>query len=72
MQVEGYRVVIYTQDHPPAHVHVISGGRFAKIALDPVLSMDNDGYNSREVRKIERLIIENRQHLLDAWNKIHG
>lgn len=67
-----YRVVIYTHDHPPAHVHVISAGRFAKFSLDPVILLDHEGYHGRDIRTIERMIIDNRSLLLDAWNEIHG
>lgn len=68
----GYRVVIYTRDHPPAHVHVLSAGRAAKFDLSPVRLIDNEGYLSRELRKIERLIIDNQELLLDAWSEIYG
>ncbi|WP_119065279.1 DUF4160 domain-containing protein [Aggregatilinea lenta] len=71
LKVGSYRVVIYTLDHPPAHVHVISASRIAKFSLDPVLLLDNAGYLSRELRKIERIIIDNQPLLLDAWNEIH-
>ena len=70
--VGGYRIVIYTADHGPAHVHVISADRIAKVYLTPVTVVENRGYLSRELRKIERIIIDNRQLLLDAWNEIHG
>lgn len=33
---EGYDIVIRSNDHEPAHVHVLEGDGEAKIALDPV------------------------------------
>ena len=70
--IGGYRIVIYTAEHGPAHVHVISADRLAKFYLDPVALVENNGFLSRELRRIERIIIDNQQLLLDAWRGIHG
>lgn len=72
LTVGGYRVVIYTHDHPPPHVHVLSAGRAAKYSLSPVRLMDNEGFLSRELRRIERIIVDNQGLLLDAWSEIYG
>jgi hypothetical protein len=45
-----YMVVIYVKDHPPAHTHVKSAGKEAKIRLDPVEVLEkwDEFYASRE------------------------
>ncbi len=67
-----YTVVIYTRDHAPAHVHVKSAGKEARIALDPVEVMDNYGFKPGEIRAILKLIQAHQDELLTRWKEIHS
>lgn len=67
-----YTVVIYTHDHPPAHVHVQSAEKEARVALNPVEVLNNWGFKPREIRAILKLIQAHQQHLLDKWHEIHS
>ncbi len=70
------RVVVYPNDHRPAHVHIIGQGHEAVFELKRrsgcVVLRENYGFARREIVKIERLLIENLQILLAEWEKIHG
>jgi hypothetical protein len=66
-----YTVVIYTKDHPPAHVHVRSAEKEARITLDPVEVMDNYGFKPSEIRAILKLIQSHQEELLAKWREIH-
>ncbi len=65
-----YRLFFYAgdQDEPP-HVHVERDMCEAKFWLDPVRLQQSHGFASNEINKIEKLIIDNQQHLLDSWNE---
>jgi hypothetical protein len=72
----GLRGVIYTNDHPPPHVHVIGPGTAARIALGgegerPTL-ITNEGLSRRELEKSLAEIDRNRAILLQRWREIHG
>jgi hypothetical protein len=72
----GLRVMIYTNDHPPPHVHVIGAGTKARIALGgegerPSL-MTNEGLSRREMEESLAEIDRNRALLLKRWGEIHG
>ena len=74
-RAHGLRVVIFVDDHPPAHVHVFGDGQ-AKINL---LSADGtpdlvwtDGMTRSEVRRAMRIVRERRAILLARWRDIHG
>ncbi len=67
-----YEVVIYTKDHAPAHVHVKSAGKEARIALSPVDILDNWGFSPSEIRAILKLIQELQQELLGKWKEFHS
>ena len=70
-QRHGYDVRIYTKDHPPAHAHVWKGEKNIQIDLMTLEVRDNQGYNTREIRQIRKLVVDNRELLLDTWKAIH-
>jgi len=68
----GLRVRIYTDDHEPAHVHVVGDG-IAKVLLIPNVELDSArGMTEATARKALRLVSENRLFLLEKWRELHG
>jgi hypothetical protein len=75
LRAQGLRVVIFIDDHHPAHVHVFGDGQ-AKINL---LGADGapelvwaDGMTRGEVRRAVRIVVARRAELLARWEGIHG
>jgi hypothetical protein len=71
----GFRVVIFTDDHEPAHVHVYGDGE-ARFQLDgpggqPVL-LSAVHMKRGDIRKALMLVAEHRDALLARWREIHG
>jgi hypothetical protein len=71
----GFRIVIFVDDHEPAHVHVYGDGE-AKINLigpngAPELIWAV-GMKRSEVRRAMAIVLENRGALLARWKEIHG
>jgi hypothetical protein len=71
----GFRFVIYTSDHEPAHVHVIGEGH-AKINLvgpdgvpELVFSI---GIKQSDMRRLLGEVMDHRKELLERWERIHG
>jgi hypothetical protein len=63
-----YRVYFFSHEPNEApHVHVDRDERSAKIWIDPVAVARNVGFDAHELRRIEILIHENRERLLEAW-----
>ncbi len=71
LQEGGYRIAIFTHDHLPPHVHVKRGENGAKIQVDPVIVLANWGFNSRELGRIQQIIMEHQAELLGEWAKLH-
>ncbi len=71
IQDKGYRVVMYLNDHLPAHVHVKKDRNEVRVQIDPVQIMDNWGYNQREIKAILELITTHQEQLLAAWNTFY-
>lgn len=75
LRADGLRVVIYVNDHLPAHVHVFGDGE-AKINLvgsqgaPELVWVDN--MTRGEVRRCMRLVAGRQAFLLRRWKDIHG
>jgi hypothetical protein len=69
-------VVIYPNDHRPAHVHVIGRGREAVFNLKgpagPVELRENYGFSRKQVRRIRAELTAHMETLGRAWEDIHG
>ena len=74
-RAHGLRVVIYLDDHEPAHVHVFGDGH-AKINLigpgDGTELVWVEGMKRAEVRQAVRLVAERCDDFLARWRDIHG
>ena len=64
-----FRVYFYSQDlQEPPHVHVDHDDMSAKFWLVPVSLAHNFGFSPHELRRIQRLLEEQQEKLLEAWN----
>jgi hypothetical protein len=71
----GFRFVIYTLDHEPAHVHITGPGQ-AKINLigrDGQLELVYSvGIKQSDMRRLLLEAAERRDEFLKEWERIHG
>lgn len=67
-----YRFFFYAHESQdtfePPHVHVRSGNGSAAFWLVPVALGDVQGYTPREVERIRRIVVANRELLLRHWH----
>jgi Fe2+ or Zn2+ uptake regulation protein len=72
----GLRVVIYFNDHRPAHVHVIGRGCEAVFDLHcpagPAALCENYGFSRRDIATIESNMAAVVSLLCQAWEEMHG
>ncbi len=73
LRIGAYRFFFYSNENAePPHIHISSGEGEAKYWLDPIELVWNRGFNERQLRQIERYIIENRIMLEEAWLEFFG
>ncbi len=74
--IGGLRIVVYPNDHCPAHVRVVGQGHEAVFELNaqlgPTALRENYGFNRRDLARIERALQSNLTELVNAWERIHG
>lgn len=69
----GFRFAVYTNDHEPAHVHVIKDG---EVIVDLIGAdgqpevRDAYGATKADVRKALRIVTEQKEYLLRKWQEI--
>jgi len=76
LRFRGLRVVIYPNDHRPAHVHVIGSDFEAMFNLNcpagPVILRENYGFSLPEITRIEDELLNHLEGLCGAWERVHG
>jgi len=76
LRSDGFGVVVYPNDHRPAHVHVIQAGKEAVFNLHcpdgPPELRENYGFSRQELRRIKAVLAAEGQNLREKWRAIHG
>jgi len=73
---DGYRFHFYSNEGSPReaiHIHVRRKGPDAKVWLEPQIALaESNGFNSRELSDIMRIVNENRSEIERAWHEHFG
>ena len=73
LRILGYRIGFFSADgDEPSHVHVAREDCQAKFWINPVRLAGNTGFRRHELNEIARVLEENQQTLLNAWNEYFG
>ena len=69
---DGFRIVIWPNDHLPPHVHVFKSDAEVKIELvEPRVFNVEGKISNRDLAKALNLVIEHQVELLEKWKEIH-
>ena len=70
LRVGPYRFYFYAGDRDePPHVHVEREDKIAKFWLDPMRLQSSGGFSRTEIGRIQRLVREHREEVVEAWNE---
>lgn len=76
MRVDGLRVIIWPNDHRPAHVHVMGAGGEAVFELNcpngPPALRESFGFKLHDLNWVRVLLIDSLPALCANWSAIHG
>ncbi|WP_084542173.1 DUF4160 domain-containing protein [Calidithermus chliarophilus] len=76
-RIDGFRIVIYPNDHRPPHVHVMTTDGEVLI----LLGLDGEAVEIREIRggvkngdvvRAVEIVSRDNDSLLEWWREIHG
>ncbi len=69
----GFRVVMYPDDHEPIHVHVKKADGEIKVnALTLELILVKGKVSDRDIRKAVEIVAENQQLINQKWGELRG
>ena len=71
LRIDGWRVAIYPNDHPPAHVHVVGPGWVVVVNLLNLTLREAIGCGERDARQVLRRVGEYRSALMEDWRRYH-
>jgi Domain of unknown function (DUF4160) len=64
-----YRFYFYSHEpNEPTHVHVDRDDLSAKFWLEPIDLARNLGFSPKELRRLQKLVIQHRAEFLEAWH----
>jgi len=74
LRIGPFRCFFYAGDrNEPPHIHVERDEGEAKFWLDPVRLEGSHGVRGKDINRIEELVEEHQQELLEAWDEFfHG
>lgn len=69
----GMRFYFYSEEHLPIHIHIKNADGKAKFNIEPEIELVyNKGLKQKDLKLAEKIIIENRDVLIDRWNEYHS
>lgn len=73
LRVRNFRFFFFSNEgNEPRHIHVESGGKYAKFWLEPVQLARSVDFNARELNEIRKLILENLNFVKEKWHEHFG
>jgi hypothetical protein len=73
MRIGPFRFFFYSNENDePHHIHVRAAENEAKYWLEPLELSWNHGFNTRQLKQIERHLQDNLAYLIEAWDEFFG
>ena len=74
LRVRGYRFEFYASDRDePQHIHVKKDRKHAKYWLEPTVLLEfSHGYRPHELNRVQKIVEDHREELLEAWRGFFG
>jgi len=73
MRIGPFRFFFYSNENDePRHIHIRAAENEAKYWIEPIELSWNHGFNSRELKQIERHLQDNLAYLIESWDEFFG
>ncbi|HMB01791.1 MAG TPA: DUF4160 domain-containing protein [Spirochaetota bacterium] len=71
LRTSNLKFAIRTNDHPPAHVHVLGPDAEAKIDLKSLDIISAAGFSKKDITRIISFLKDKKDILIKAWEEYH-
>lgn len=73
MKIGPHRLYFYSHEpNEPPHIHIDRDRSSAKFWLESVEMASNVGFSAKELRKLQKLVVEHQAELLESWHGYFG
>jgi hypothetical protein len=73
LRIGPYRFFFYSNEQgEPPHIHIQRERMLAKFWLEPVALAGSTRFAAQELRKLESLVEQHHERLMEAWNEYFG
>ena len=69
IDIDGFRFFIYSNEHPPKHIHIEKAEKTAKFNLEFIELIKSSRFNASELKQIRSLVEENQELLIQKWDE---
>ena len=67
-KIDGYRFFFFSDEHTPEHIHIEKADSYARIEIKNLKVTDSYNLNSKELKKLLKLVSANKTKLQGAWD----
>jgi len=71
LECRGYAFRVYTNDHPPAHVHIIGPDGWLVLDLHSCRIVRTAGLSRSRMKELIAVAVGEHSRLLAAWRRLH-
>ena len=68
-RINGIKIEIYSNEHPPPHFHITSNGLKASLRIDNAEILENSGFSKKQIRTVQIWFLKSKDKLIEVWNK---
>ena len=69
LKIDGYRFFFFSDEHTPEHIHIEKGDSYIRIEIESLKVTNSYNINSKEIKKLVKLVAEHKDKLREAWNE---
>ncbi len=70
LRIGQFRFFFYSNEFgEPPHIHIQNDNKKAKFWIEPVRLANSVRFSPKELRKLEKLVEENKNKIMEAWNE---
>jgi len=69
LKIDGYRFFFFSDEHTPEHIHIEKGDSYIRIEIESLKVTNSYNINSKETKKLVKLVTQNKDKLREAWNE---
>jgi len=69
LRIEGFRFFFFSDEHIPKHIHIEKGDGYARIELVTLKVTDSYNLNSKELKKLIKIVEKNYIELQRSWDE---